>query len=67
MPARQFIDNCLVTAAGGQTLNVLAPSDGQPFYTLARGDARNVDQAVPDVHQAPGEAQNGPWGALTAL
>ena len=37
--AQHFIGNRWVPAAGGQTLDVLDPSDGAPFARIARGEA----------------------------
>jgi aldehyde dehydrogenase (NAD+) len=43
------------------------PSDGQPFSTLARGDARDVALAVAAARAAIGDALDGPWGRLPAV
>lgn len=49
-------------AADGRTLEVLCPSDGQPFAVIARSGAAEVDGAV----QAARAAFDGEWGRLTA-
>jgi aldehyde dehydrogenase (NAD+) len=49
-------------AASGLTLAVLDPADGQPFTTLPRSDARDVDAAV----RAAWSAFHGEWGRCTA-
>jgi aldehyde dehydrogenase (NAD+) len=48
--------------AGGRTLPLVDPSDGQLLAHIARGDGADIDAAV----QAAQAAQDGPWGALTA-
>ncbi len=49
-------------AASGLTLAVLDPADGQPFTTLPRSDACDVDAAV----RAAWAAFHGEWGRCTA-
>ncbi|WP_119353719.1 aldehyde dehydrogenase family protein [Azohydromonas sediminis] len=58
-----WIGNRWVPGAGGQTLPMIDPSDGQPFAAIARGDARDVDAAV----AAAREAFEGEWGRASAL
>ncbi len=60
--AKHFIANEWVPPAGGDTLAVVDPSDGQPFARLARGNAADVDLAV----AAARRAFEGPWGAASA-
>lgn len=55
---QHFIDNRSVPAAGGETLPMTDPSDGQVFADIARGTAEDVDLAV----QAARRAFNGEWG-----
>ena len=63
LPARlNLIDGEHVAAAGGLTLDVIDPADGQPFTTLPRSDKRDVDAAV----AAARAAFHGPWGRMTA-
>jgi aldehyde dehydrogenase (NAD+)/betaine-aldehyde dehydrogenase len=49
-------------AASGRTLDVIDPSDGQPFTTIPRSDAPDVDAAV----AAARAAFAGEWGRCTA-
>ncbi|WP_288252187.1 aldehyde dehydrogenase family protein [uncultured Hydrogenophaga sp.] len=60
--AQHFIDNRFVPGASGQTLPVIDPADGQPYETLERGNAADVDAAV----QAARRCLEGPWARLTA-
>ena len=60
--AQHFIDNRFVRGASGQTLPVIDPADGQPYDTLERGNAADVDTAV----QAARRCLEGPWARLTA-
>jgi aldehyde dehydrogenase (NAD+) len=50
-------------AEGGETLPVIAPSDGKAFATIARGTARDVDAAV----AAARAAFEGAWGKMPAF
>ncbi|MFC0397742.1 aldehyde dehydrogenase family protein [Paraburkholderia rhizosphaerae] len=60
--AKHFIGNEWTASAGGDTLAVIDPSDGQPFTRLARGNAADIDTAV----NAARRAFDGAWGALSA-
>jgi aldehyde dehydrogenase (NAD+) len=60
--AKHFIGNEWTAAAGGDTIAVIDPSDGQPFARLARGNAADIDVAV----AAARRAFDGAWGALSA-
>ncbi|WP_118183150.1 aldehyde dehydrogenase family protein [Paraburkholderia phosphatilytica] len=60
--ARHFIGGEWHAPAGGETIPVLDPSDGQPFAQLARGTPADIDLAV----AAARRAFNGPWGAMSA-
>jgi aldehyde dehydrogenase (NAD+) len=60
--ARHFIGGEWHAPAGGETIPVLDPSDGQPFAQLARGNAADIDLAV----TAARRAYEGPWGAMSA-
>lgn len=51
-----------VPAADGRALDVLCPSDGQPFAAIARSGAAEIDAAV----AAARSAFEGPWGRFTA-
>ncbi len=61
-----FIGNRWLPAAGGGSLPVIDPSDGQPFARIARGDAADVDAAVQAARRAYGESGEGPWGRCSA-
>ena len=56
-----FIGNRWATAASGESLPVIDPSNGQPFARIARGNAADIDAAVAAA-RAPSES--GPWGRL---
>jgi aldehyde dehydrogenase (NAD+) len=58
-----FIANQSLPAAGGQTIDVIDPSDGQVFDQIQRSQAQDIDQAV----AAARAAFQGPWGRLTAV
>ena len=58
-----FIGNQSLAAVGGQTLDVLDPSDGQAFDQIPRSQAADIDLAV----QAARQAFEGPWGQLSAV
>jgi aldehyde dehydrogenase (NAD+) len=60
--ARHFIGSEWVSPAGGETIPVLDPSDGQSFAQLARGNAADIDAAV----RAARKAFDGEWGAASA-
>ena len=59
---QHFIGNQWVAPSSGQTIPVIDPSDGQPFESLARGNASDIDQAV----KAARDAYEGAWGRLSA-
>ena len=61
-PQLNLIAGTSSPAAGGRTLDVVDPSDGEVFTTLPRSDARDVDAAV----TAAREAYRGAWGRTTA-
>ncbi|WP_459709545.1 aldehyde dehydrogenase family protein, partial [Paraburkholderia sp. 2C] len=50
--AKHFIGNEWSAAAGGDTIAVVDPSDGQPFARLARGNAADIDAAVTAARRA---------------
>lgn len=58
-----FIANQSLAAVGGQTLDVLDPSDGQAFDQIPRSQAADIDLAV----QAARQAFEGSWGQLSAV
>ena len=62
-PPRHFIDNQYVPPAGGQTIPVIDPSDGNVFAHLARGNADDIDRAV----KAAEGARDGAWGKLSPV
>jgi aldehyde dehydrogenase (NAD+) len=57
-----LIDGKWIDAAGGGTIPVVSPSSGQPFASIARGQAEDIDQAV----KAARKTLDGTWGKLTA-
>ena len=60
-----FIGNRWVESVGGQSLDVIDPSDGQPFAKIARGNAADIDAAVRAARGAYGDG-TGHWGRLSA-
>ena len=58
-----FIANQSVPAQGGQTLDVIDPSDGQVFEHIQRSQAADINAAV----HAARKAFDGPWGQLSAM
>jgi aldehyde dehydrogenase (NAD+) len=60
--ALNFIDNRAVRSASGQTLPVIDPATGQPYDSIERSNAADVDAAV----QAARRCLEGPWARLTA-
>ncbi len=62
----QFIGNRWAAAAGGESLDVIDPSTGQPFARIARGTAADIDAALRAARRAYGEAGEGPWGRRSA-
>jgi aldehyde dehydrogenase (NAD+) len=60
--ALNFIDNQWQPAASGLTLPMIDPATGQPFETIARSGAADVDQAVRSARQA----QDRVWGRTPA-
>ncbi len=67
MEGCHYIGNAWVPSTGGATIPVVDPSDAQPFSTIARGNAADVDRAVASARAAIGDTFDGPWGRLTAL
>ncbi|MEM9580404.1 MAG: aldehyde dehydrogenase family protein [Pseudomonadota bacterium] len=58
--AQCFIGGAWVDGSGGETLELINPSDGSALCAIARGTAEDVDRAV-DAAQA---ALDGTWGRL---
>ncbi|MEQ4617085.1 MAG: aldehyde dehydrogenase family protein [Corticimicrobacter sp.] len=59
---QMFIDGQWCDAAGGGTIDVLAPADGRVYAQVPRGRAQDVDRAV----RAAQSALDGEWGRLSA-
>ena len=57
-----LIDGKWVSAASGQTIDVINPCDAKTFTTLDRGTAADIDLAV----KAARRAMDGTWGKLSA-
>ena len=62
-PPQHFIGNRWVAPAGGETLPMIDPSNGQPFASIARGNAADIDRAV----RAAQAARDGAWGRLAPV
>jgi aldehyde dehydrogenase (NAD+) len=61
-----FIGNRWIAAQSAQSIDVVDPSDGQPFAKIARGTANDIDAAVRAARAAFGEFGDGDWGRLSA-
>ena len=61
--AQHYIGGRRVAPASGGTIPVIDPSDGLPFASIARGDARDIDLAV----AAARAAFDGAWGRLAPV
>lgn len=57
-----LVDGRPCPAADARTIEVVDPSDGQPFATLPRSGAPDVDAAV----RAARATFDGAWGRMTA-
>ncbi|MCA1323883.1 aldehyde dehydrogenase family protein [Herbaspirillum sp. alder98] len=57
-----FIENRWVEPAGGDSIAVIDPSDGQVFEHIARGNAVDIERAV----SAARRAYDGAWSRLSA-
>lgn len=67
MQSGHYIDNTRVAPNSGAYLDVIDPSTGEPFATIARGDATDVQQAVAAARRAMGETLDGPWARLSPV
>ncbi|MHC4845659.1 MAG: aldehyde dehydrogenase family protein [Planctomycetota bacterium] len=61
-PHKLMIDGEWHAAAGGQTFEVLDPSDGTRLAEVAHGDAQDVDRAVRAARAA---FESGPWSRMS--
>ncbi len=64
LQAAHFIGNQWMRPASGQVIDVLDPSHGTPFATIARGNAQDIDAAVRAARQG---FETGAWGKLNAM
>jgi aldehyde dehydrogenase (NAD+) len=64
--AHHFVGNRWLASSTGQTIEVIDPSDGEPFARIARGDAADIDTAVTAARRAIGDSFDGDWGRTTA-
>ncbi len=64
--AHHFVGNRWLASSTGQTIEVIDPSDGQPFARIARGHAADIAAAVTAARRAIGDAFDGDWGRMTA-
>ena len=67
MEYRHFIGNAWKAADNGESLDVVDPSTGEPFASIARGNAGDIDIAVTAARNAMGEALDGPWAKLSPV
>ena len=59
---QHFIDGAFVDAANGEAIDVLDPSTGEVFASIARGRQADIDRAV----SAARSAFEGSWGVMPA-
>lgn len=64
MRGTNIIDGKAVAAQSGAMIDVVSPSDGAKFATIARSDAADVDAAVAAARAA---FETGPWARMSAL
>ncbi|HQR20715.1 MAG TPA: aldehyde dehydrogenase family protein [Burkholderiaceae bacterium] len=64
--AHHFIGNRWVPSGTGQKIDVVDPSDGAAFASIARGNAADIDAAVMAARRALGDTFDGDWGRLSA-
>ncbi|MCW5626597.1 MAG: aldehyde dehydrogenase family protein, partial [Burkholderiales bacterium] len=62
-PFLNLIDGRWQPASDGRTIDVVSPSDGEVFATIARGTAADIDAAVAAARKA---FESGPWSRMTA-
>jgi aldehyde dehydrogenase (NAD+) len=60
-----FVGNRWVEALSGTSIDVVDPSDGQPFAGIARGNAQDIDRAVRAARAAIGASLDGPWAHIS--
>ncbi|RDU96564.1 aldehyde dehydrogenase family protein [Trinickia dinghuensis] len=60
--AKHFIGGSWAAPAGGESIDMIDPSDGQPFTRIARGNAADIATAV----AAARAAYDGAWGQMSA-
>ena len=58
-----LIDGKYRPASDGRTLEMICPSDGLPFATIARGTEIDINEAVQSARRA---FEEGPWPRMTA-
>jgi aldehyde dehydrogenase (NAD+) len=58
---QSLVDGKHVDALSGETIDVVAPSDGQVFATIPRGKAADVDRAMVAARRA---FEEGPWATM---
>ena len=61
-PSLCFINNQWVQPHSGQLIELTNPSTGLPLCNIARGNAKDIDEAV----RTANDSLQGPWGKLTA-
>lgn len=62
-----YIGNARVVPNTGERIDVVDPSTGEPFATIARGDATDVQRAVSAAQRAMGDTLDGPWAKLSPV
>ncbi|KAK45345.1 aldehyde dehydrogenase [Caballeronia jiangsuensis] len=62
-----YIDNARVAPTTGERIEVVDPSTGKSFATIARGNATDVQTAVWAAQRAMGDTLDGPWARLSPV
>ena len=62
-PSQILVAGAWRDAQDGRRIDVINPSDGAPFATIARGGAADIEAAV----RAARAAADGPWGRMPAV
>ncbi|CAH2913531.1 MAG: Aldehyde dehydrogenase (EC [uncultured Paraburkholderia sp.] len=62
-----YLDNARVAPNTGARIEVVDPSTGEPFATIARGDATDVQRAVSAAQRAMGNTLDGAWAKLSPV
>jgi aldehyde dehydrogenase (NAD+) len=67
MEYRHFIGNAWKAGDNGESLDVIDPSTGESFASIARGNAVDIGTAIVAARHAMGDALDGPWAKLSPV